>query len=106
MRQQKLSIESNSNNEAIAISPTTLERLSACAIKRDGVVHSYGFKSHSDIRQRLGDKDPYTTNISDIDGFITSIGRFVGRFEANKISSEAGQCPMLGRELLSSDIDW
>jgi hypothetical protein len=83
------------------------EKLVSVAIKRNGETHSRGFKSHSDLRAALGDPDPYRKNMGDDEGFLTSEGRFVGRWEAGDIAALAGQIrsPM-GRELLSSDINW
>jgi hypothetical protein len=80
--------------------------LVSVAIKRDGEVHSYGFKSHWEVRATLGDQDPYRKSLGDDEGFLTSEGRFVGRWEAGDIAALAGQIgrPM-GRELLSADID-
>jgi hypothetical protein len=81
------------------------ERLVSCAIIRGGETHSYGFKSHADIRRKLGDQDYYASNSSDEEGFMTSHGRFVGRSEANIIGSETGQCVRMTRKFLSSDVD-
>lgn len=82
-----------------------VERLVACAIIRDGVTHSYGFRSHAEIRRRLGDSDPYKSQRSDREGFITSNDRFVSRQEAKVIGVESGQCSDMSRELLSSDVN-
>jgi len=82
-----------------------VERLVACAIIRDGVTHSYGFRSHAEIRRRLGDSDPYKSQRSDREGFITSTDRFVSRQEAKMIGVESGQCSDMSRELLSSDVN-
>lgn len=79
--------------------------LVSCAIIRDGIEH-HGFKSHADLRGSLGDEDPYTSKPDDQEGFWTSEGQFVGRIRANQIASDAGQCPRLVREMLSSDITW
>lgn len=81
------------------------ERLVSCAIKRNDVVHSYGFKSHADIRRKLGDDDYYASKAEDEEGFLTSNERFVSREEANKIGFLAGQCQSMSRKFLSSDVD-
>ena len=81
------------------------ERLTACYIRRDGETYSYGFRSHYDIRKRLGDADPLASKPGDEEGFITSSGRFVNRREAVLIGVKAGQCSEMSRELLSSDIN-
>lgn len=87
-----------------------MERLECCAIKRDGEVHSRGFKEHWKIRSSLRDEDPHTKNPKDEEGFLTTMGRFVGRREAKQIAIACGQLPSIwekvGREVLSSDIDW
>lgn len=82
------------------------EKLTAAALIRDGVTESRGFKEHWRIRAALGDPDPYQKNPADDYGFLTSTGRFVSRAEAMKIGAAAGQCQLMGRELLSSDINW
>lgn len=82
------------------------ERLTAAAIVRDGVTLSGGERSHAAIRCTLGDEDPYTSNPADEEGFLTSTGRFVTRKEAMQIGADAGQCQIMRRELLSSDINW
>lgn len=98
--------QSNSNGlKKLANTPTTQERLVACGIIRDGVTHSYGFKSHGDIRRKLRDENWSNSRPGDEEGFITSEGRFVSREEANRIGAAAGQCVRMGRKFLSSDID-
>lgn len=84
------------------------EELVACAIIRGGEHHSYGFRSHAEIRSRIGDTDAYDQKQrpADTEGFMTSHGRFVTRQEAKVIAEEAGQCQSMRRELLSSDILW
>lgn len=72
---------------------------------KDGVTHSYGFKSHGDIRRKLGDEDWSKSTPGDEEGFITSEGRFVSRDLANRIGAEAGQCVRMDRKFLSSDVD-
>lgn len=81
------------------------ERLTACYIRRDGETYSYGFRSHYDIRKRLGDADPLASKPGDEEGFITSEDRFVSRDEANRIGATAGQCVRMERKFLSSDVD-
>lgn len=82
------------------------ERLTGVAIHRDGLNHTMLKGSHAQIRARLGDEDPYTSNPNDIEGFITSHNRFVTRDEAKSIGDAAGQCRPMARTLLSSDISW
>jgi hypothetical protein len=86
------------------------EYLAGCAIMRGG--HVYGdhghYRSHSAIRNDLGDKNIYDEQPGETCGYITSTGRFVGRVEASTIAVLARQAaPMYeGRKLLSSDITW
>lgn len=82
------------------------ERLTASALIRDGEIHSRGFKEHWQIRAALGDADPYRKSPADQYGFMTSEGRFVTRSEAMAIGEKSGQCVRMGRELLSSDVNW
>lgn len=82
------------------------ERLIACAIIRNGVTESRGFKEHWRIRAALGDSNPHESNTGDQEGFITSNGRFVNRYEARLIAEEAGQAVASIHPLLSSDINW
>jgi hypothetical protein len=46
----------------------------------------------------------------DIDGFMTSTGRFVDRDEAKEVAIASGQVHErwkgVSRDLLSSDVDW
>lgn len=82
------------------------EKLVAAALIRNGVTESRGFKEHWRIRAALGDADPYLKNSADQYGFLTSEGRFVTRHQAMQIGAAAGQCQLMRRELLSSDINW
>lgn len=82
------------------------ERLVACAIMRRGRMFSYGHRDHRSIRRQLGDEDIYNPSAGDIDGFVTSLDRFVDRHDAKYIGESAGQCRPMLRDLLSSDINW
>lgn len=98
---------------ARAAAKPAVERLKAAAILRDGTVHERGFKSHWELRAAL---NPDCTGYhhrglpGDLDGFVTSSGRFVDREQAKAVALAAGQIgPMwarAGRSLLSSDISW
>jgi hypothetical protein len=94
-------------NKGAAIKPDpNAVRLKCVAIVRDGVVHD-GLRSHYELRAALGDSSPQTSNFTDIEGFMTSAGRFVTREEAQDIALAAGQIRSAQRRpLLSSDIDW
>jgi hypothetical protein len=82
------------------------ERLKCAAIMRDGKVHD-GLHSHYELRRAMGDPSPQTSNLNDIEGFLTTTGRFVNRNEAQDVALAAGQIRSpQGRPLLSSDIDW
>jgi len=80
------------------------ERLDSCAIMRNGTLH-FGGQSHWHIRARIGEHVD-----GDIEGFVTSKGKFVTRKEAIKIGVEAGQLHerwlKADRALLSSNINW
>jgi hypothetical protein len=86
------------------------ERLTAVAIQRNGETFSQNFKSHYQLRCWLSDPDPQRSTRGDVDGFLTSTGRFVNRFEAKDIAIQAKQIHdrwrETKRELLSSDINW
>jgi hypothetical protein len=88
------------------------ERLTAAAIKRDGNVLERGFKSHYQLRAALDpdDPDPRETKPGDVDGFVTTAGRFVDRDQAKSVALAAGQISKhwerASRPLLSSDINW
>ncbi len=82
------------------------ERLVSVAIERNGELH-HGHQSHWQLRAQLGDADPYKKSMGDSEGFYTSAGRFVSRWEAMDIACCSGQLDRpMGRELLSSDINW
>jgi hypothetical protein len=82
------------------------ERLVEVAlIDGDGVTH-HGFREHWELRASLGRPDPYQKDMSDTYGFWTSEGRFVSRSEGMRIGAAAGQCQIMGRGLLSSDVTW
>lgn len=85
------------------------ERLTSVAITRDGAVHA-NFKSHYELRYSLRDENPERGQRGDIDGFMTSKGRFVSREEGRCVALAAGQIGQEwergGRKLLSSDINW
>lgn len=84
------------------------ERLVAAALVRDGRTHSGGFKSHWEIRAALGDEDPTRRRPADLEGFLTSTGRFVDRDQAKHVGILSGQLSHhwkgVSRELLSSDV--
>lgn len=89
----------------------TKEKLTTCAIKRDGVIHVGTRSGHWEIRERLGDSDPMKHRHGDEEGFVTNDSlRFVDREEAREIGLESGQLGSMwrdgARKLLSSDIDW
>jgi hypothetical protein len=88
------------------------EKLVSVAITRDDVVLDRGIRSHAQLRQAI---DPSISNPSaglhgDIDGFMTSTGRFVDRDEAKQVAIASGQVherwKTVSRDLLSSDVDW
>lgn len=82
------------------------EWLVSVAISRGGTIHS-GLRSHYELRSSLGDESPHIPNPDDIEGFMTSEGRFVGRREAQDVAIASGQLSRpQGRPLLSSDIEW
>jgi len=83
-----------------------VERLKCAAIMRDGKIHD-GLRSHYELRSALGDRSPQTSQLTDVEGFLTTKGRFVDRAEAQDVALLAGQLRSAqGRPLLSSDIDW
>lgn len=88
------------------------ERLKAAAIMRDGNVLERGFKSHYQLRQAIDpdNPDPRMSMLGDIDGFVTSTGRFVDRDEARTVAIASGQIhkswETAQRALLSSDVNW
>lgn len=86
------------------------ERLTGAALIRDGVIESRGFKEHWRIRAALGDREPSVKNPSDSEGFLTSKGRFVDRYEAIDVAVGCGQLSdrwkNRPRALLSSDVNW
>lgn len=88
------------------------ERLKAAAILRDGQVLERGFRSHYQLRRAIDpdDPDPRISKLGDVDGFVTTAGRFVDRSEARTVAIEAKQISPewknAGRQLLSSDINW
>lgn len=104
-KRDRIRSKSNPKGFKTPLSNKNQERLVACGIIRDGVTHSYGFKSHGDIRRKLGDEDWSKSTPGDEEGFITSEGRFVSRDLANRIGAEAGQCVRMDRKFLSSDVD-
>lgn len=90
----------------------TVERLVAAAIMRDGKMLERGFQSHSELRAALNPEmmSPNRHVEGDIDGFVTSAGRFVDRLDARDVAITSGQIgPMwkdATRDLLSSDVNW
>jgi hypothetical protein len=87
------------------------ERITAVALKRgEKLVKALRGGSHSELRASLGDENPYQARASDVEGFVTSRGRFVTRKEAVPIAIEARQIhpawSQVSRDLLSSDLDW
>lgn len=88
------------------------ERLLAVAIIRNGEVRSTQFcRSHRELRQIIDpDGDPNVSLPGDLEGFVTTNGRFLSRGQAVRVGIDAGQLDQrwreARRELLSSDIDW
>lgn len=87
-----------------------VERLQSAAILRNDVLYEPpALRSHYAVRQFINpdDASPHIGERGDIEGFITSTGRFVGRDEAQDVALAAGQIrSKQGRPLLSSDIEW
>lgn len=89
-----------------------VERLVAAAILRDGKVMERGAKSHWELRMYLNPEnyDHSTAIPGDLEGFVTSTGRFVDRSEAKLVAVASGQVnprwKFAERDLLSSDINW
>ena len=86
------------------------ERLIASAIRRNGRV-SNGIKgAHWEVRAALGDEMPSKALPGDREGYLTSLGRFVDRFEAHEIACASGQTSANklttpgGQALLSSEV--
>jgi hypothetical protein len=86
------------------------ERLTAVAIQRKGETFSQNFRSHYQLRCWLSDPNPQVSTPGDLDGFLTSTGRFVTRKEARLIAIESGQVSehwkTATRDILSSDVNW
>ena len=62
---------------------------------------------HRLLREKMADQGLAYSDLSDVEGFVTTEGRFIDRDEAKKIALVCGQIKYdSGRELLSSDIDW
>lgn len=98
------SINSKEVNSSERVPDVTVERLVSVAIKRGDEIHK-GFKSHAELRRSLGDENPYENTPGDLCGFWTSHDRFLLRHQANRVGAAAGQCQLMGREFLSSDVD-
>lgn len=85
------------------------ERLTLCAIQRDGV-HHHGFHSHWELRLSLDPNGDGAERPGDVPGFMTSTGRFITRREAVKVGLASGQLNRrwegATRDVLSSDIGW
>lgn len=77
-----------------------VERLTGVAIQRGADLLQMVEGSHAQLR---GWKD---SEPADIEGFMTSTGRFVGRGVAQVIGLESGQVTVKGRQMLSSDVVW
>lgn len=92
--------------------PSSTERLTGVAIKREGVIYSlpHYYGGHKVMRDNLVAKKLAWMLDGDIEGFITSTGRFVNRAEAKAVALLAGQLGQQWsgptREVLSSDINW
>jgi hypothetical protein len=84
---------------------SNVEKLKCVAIMRAGQVIERGFKDHYSLRASIGDEKPSEKQAGDVDGFITTTGRFVTRLEARDIGAAARQCQPAKRPLLSSDVD-
>jgi hypothetical protein len=84
------------------------ERLVSVAIMRGGQLHK-GFKAHWELRASIDptNREPTAHVPGDVEGFYTSKDRFVTRREAQFVAVAAGQLSgLMGRDLLSSDLDW
>jgi len=88
------------------------ERLVSVAIMRNGEVIDRGYRSHTALRLALDPDlwDPSVTVDGDVEGFMTSTGRFVDREEAKDVAADSRQIHEswrnLNRPLLSSDVGW
>ena len=92
--------------QPVSVAAPVSERLVAAMIERSGRRFSWGFRSHAEIRRKLGDADPYTSTAGDVEGFVTDKDRFLSRRGAMIVGEQAGQCQPMVRDLLSSDINW
>lgn len=93
-------------------------KIVAAAIIRDGKVYSNGHQSHALIREELGDKHPYMSQLLDTEGFLTSDGSFYDRESSKLIAYNASQLKLMPhnrekwtsvwskRKLNSHDIIW
>ncbi len=69
-----------------------VERIEAAAISLDGVVWSVPRPGrHHDVIQHVLRKRPELDFVGGAQGFVTSTGRFVGRYEAKDIARAADQ---------------
>jgi len=87
------------------------ERLVGVGIQRAGEVVGGGmWRSHYELRAGLGDANPAERQPDDVEGFITSTGRFLTRRAAIPVAIDAGQLNEswrdTRRDLLSSDVGW
>jgi hypothetical protein len=89
-----------------------MECIVAVAIIRDHEVISRGFRSHYELRQALNPElhDHSIAKPGDVEGFVTSLGRFVNRRDAKGVAIASGQISdrwkTVERDVLSSDIRW
>lgn len=88
------------------------ERIERAAVLKDGVVYDVERPLRHDAAIRkafdaLQDQGSSASTLGDHEqGFVTSAGRFVGRWQAARIAFRAGQTPALKRLGLTSEDVW
>ena len=82
------------------------EHLVSCAIILSDGTPRHGFKTHAALRRSLGFEHPYETLHGTQDGFWTSKGRFVDRWQAGTLAYVSGQSTINGGALLSDCVLW
>lgn len=92
------------------MSSASVEKIEKAALTKDGQVFSVPRPArHNHViyfaHKTLGlSEDPVEPLNEDVQGFVTSTGRFVDRAEAAKIALEAGQIPEAKDALYSEDV--
>ena len=78
-------------------------RVKEAAIMHDGAIWT-GHRHHNVIKKIVDECGMQAAPVLGEQGFVTECGKFLSRKDAAQVAFEAGQIPVLKKELFSEDL--